>query len=182
MEYIDVLNENGVKTGEIVSREEIHLKGLWHRAVAGVIVNSENKVLMQQRSIEKEKFGGLWDLSVAGHISSGEDPVTAINRELNEEVGYLLSRNVKLKDCRFLTSFRNHHEYDYKDKHYVENLFIELFVIQCEEDKISLKFNDSEVQDVKWMDLFEIKKLKKQNKLHPRTEWIEEVFGLLNRL
>ena len=33
MEYIDVLDENGVKTGEILSRREIHKRGLWHRAI-----------------------------------------------------------------------------------------------------------------------------------------------------
>ena len=27
MEYIDVLDENGVKTGEILSRKEIHQRG-----------------------------------------------------------------------------------------------------------------------------------------------------------
>jgi len=182
MEYIDVLNENGVKTGQIMSRDEIHEKGLWHRAVIGVIVNSENKILIQKRSKEKEKFGGLYDLSVAGHISSGEDAVTAINRELNEEVGYLVNRNVKLKDYRFLTSFINRCEYESKGKRYFENQFMELFVIHYDEDNIDLKLNDGEVEDIKWMDFFEIKKLKEQNKLHPRTEWIDEVFNYLNRL
>jgi len=32
-EMIDVLNENGVRTGEIVSRTEVHKQGLWHRGV-----------------------------------------------------------------------------------------------------------------------------------------------------
>ena len=45
-----------------------------------------------------------------------------------------------------------------------------------------MAFNDKEVQDMKWMSYFEVKKLKDEGKLHPRTEWIEEVFSFLNRL
>ena len=78
MEYFDVLDENGIKTGGVLPRDDVHKQGLWHRSVIGVVVNEENKVLMQQRSATKKKYPGLWDLSVAGHIRSGEDPVTAI--------------------------------------------------------------------------------------------------------
>lgn len=39
MELIDVLDENGVKTGEVVSREEVHKKGLWHRAIYNVPIS-----------------------------------------------------------------------------------------------------------------------------------------------
>ena len=48
MEYIDVLDENGVKTGEILSRKEIHQRGLWHRAIVIAIINGNNEVLLQQ--------------------------------------------------------------------------------------------------------------------------------------
>ena len=72
MEYIDVLDENGVKTGEILSRKEIHQRGLWHRAIVIAIINGNNEVLLQQRSIDKDKNAGLWDISVAGHISTLE--------------------------------------------------------------------------------------------------------------
>jgi len=38
-ELIDVLDENGVKTGEILSRDGIHKKGLWHRSIVVAIIN-----------------------------------------------------------------------------------------------------------------------------------------------
>lgn len=41
-ELIDVLDENGIKIGEILPRSEIHKKGLWHRAIAVAIVNENN--------------------------------------------------------------------------------------------------------------------------------------------
>ena len=56
MELIDVLDENGVKTGKIVTRSEVHKKGLWHRSIVVAIVNENNQILMQQRSYKKEKM------------------------------------------------------------------------------------------------------------------------------
>ena len=76
-ELIDVLDENGVKTGEILPRSEIHKKGLWHRAIVVAIINENNEILLQQRSANKEKNANMWDISVAGHISSGQDSLSA---------------------------------------------------------------------------------------------------------
>ena len=61
-ELIDVLDENGIKTGEVLSRNEIHQKGLWHRAIVVAIVNKNNQVLLQQRSFKKDKKAGKWDI------------------------------------------------------------------------------------------------------------------------
>ena len=33
IELIDVLNENGVKTGEVATRDEVHEKGMWHNTI-----------------------------------------------------------------------------------------------------------------------------------------------------
>ena len=70
-ELIDVLDENGVHTGEVLPRKEIHKRGLWHRAIVVAIINEKNEVLLQQRSEKKDKNAGMWDISVAGHISAG---------------------------------------------------------------------------------------------------------------
>ena len=32
-EMLDVLDENGIKTGEILPRGKIHKRGLWHRSI-----------------------------------------------------------------------------------------------------------------------------------------------------
>ena len=54
-ELVDVLDENGIKTGKILSRDEVQKKGLWHRAIVVAIVNEKNEILLQQRSSSKEK-------------------------------------------------------------------------------------------------------------------------------
>ena len=103
-ELIDVLDENGVKTGEILSRKEVHKKGLWHRAIVVAIVNENNQVLLQQRSAIKEKNANMWDISVAGHISAGQDSLSAAAREINEEVSVNLGYKVDIKDFRYMYS------------------------------------------------------------------------------
>ena len=95
-ELIDVLDENGVKTGEVLTRNEVHKRGLWHRAIAVAIINEQNQILVQQRSFKKEKNAGKWDISVAGHISSGQDALSAASREINEEVSVNLGFNLDI--------------------------------------------------------------------------------------
>ena len=53
-EYFDVLNECGEFTNKIVTREECHKKGLWHRAVYGFIFNKKGDVLLQKRAKTKK--------------------------------------------------------------------------------------------------------------------------------
>lgn len=55
VELIDVLDENGVLTGEVLPRSEVHKRGLWHRAIVVAIVNEKNEILLQQRSDKKKK-------------------------------------------------------------------------------------------------------------------------------
>ncbi len=40
-EYFDVLNEKGIYTGKIETREKCHKDGLWHKAVVVFIINSK---------------------------------------------------------------------------------------------------------------------------------------------
>ena len=47
MEMIDILDENGIKTGKVLSRKEIHKKGFWHRAIVVAIINEKNEILLQ---------------------------------------------------------------------------------------------------------------------------------------
>lgn len=76
-ELLDVLDENGIKTGEVLPRDVVHKQGLWHRIIVVAIVNEKNEILMQQRSDDKDKNPGMWDISVTGHISAGQDSLMA---------------------------------------------------------------------------------------------------------
>lgn len=157
MEYIDVLDENGVKTGEILSRKEIHQRGLWHRAIVIAIINENNEVLLQQRSINKDKNAGLWDISVAGHISTGQDAISAAAREINEEISVGIQAKVSITDFRYIFSYRVSQKFA---DDYVENQFYDFFILR----KNSLRTKDitlqkSKVQDAKFVSLQELEEI-----------------------
>lgn len=153
-ELIDVLDENGVKTGEILSREEIHKKGLWHRSIVVAIVNDKNEILLQQRSDNKEKNAGMWDISVAGHISNGQDALSAAAREINEEVSVSLGYNVDIKSFRYMFSYRTQQKYS---EDFIENQFYDFFILRKEGIKIEdIKMQESEVKAIKFVDINEL--------------------------
>lgn len=167
-ELIDVLDENGILTGEVLSRSEIHKRGLWHRAIVVAIVNEQNQILLQQRSNNKEKNAGMWDISVAGHISSGQDSLSAAAREINEEVCVMLGYRTEIKDFRYMYSFRK--EQKFKDD-FIERQFYDFFILRTSglDDK-TLYFQESEVQAVKFVDLMEIQKMIEKGEIVQRPE------------
>ena len=149
MEYIDVLDENGVKTGEILSRREIHKRGLWHRAIVVAVINEKNEILLQQRSMNKDKNPGLWDISVAGHVSAGQDAISAAVREIYEEISVSIKPNISITDFRYIFSYRVSQKFT---DDYIENQFYDFFILRKNglhlEDLI---LQESEVQNAKFV-------------------------------
>ena len=156
-EYIDVLNEDGVKTGEILTRKEVHLKGLWHRAIVIAIINEKNEILLQQRSPNKDKNANLWDISVAGHISSGQDAISAAVREINEEVMIDVEAKVSITDFRYMFSYRVSQEFA---EDYIENQYYDFFILRKNGIRIEhVRMQESEVQAVKFVSLLELQQI-----------------------
>lgn len=178
-ELIDVLDENGVFTGAILPRSEIHKKGLWHRSIVVAIVNEKNEVLLQQRSSNKEKNAGMWDISVAGHISAGQDSLSAAAREINEEVSVLLGYRTEIKDFRYMYSFRK--EQKFKED-FIERQFYDFFILRTSglDDK-TLYFQESEVQAVKFVELTELEKKIENKEIVERPEIYEVLMKFLFR-
>ena len=179
-ELIDVLDENGVKTGQVATRKEVHRQGLWHRAIVVAIINEKNEILLQQRSANKEKNAGLWDISAAGHISCGQDSLSAATREINEEVSVNLGYNVEVKEFRFMYSFRKQQVFR---EDFIENQFYDFFILRqqglCKE---SIKFQTSEVQDIKFVSISELQELRETGELVPRDEVYDVLAEYLFRM
>lgn len=172
-ELIDVLDENGVKTGEVASRKEIHKKGLWHRAIVVAIINENNEILLQQRSSNKEKNANMWDLSVAGHISMGQDSLSAAAREINEEVAVNLGYNVDIKDFRYMYSFRKEQKYS---EDFIERQFYDFFILRKNDLKLeNIKFQESEVQAIKFCSMTDLRELIENNQIVERNEVYSEL-------
>jgi len=116
-ESFDVVDENDcVLRAE--PRESVHVNNWHHRAVHMVLTNRAGEILLQKRSLWKDRNPGLWDASAAGHVDSGETYAEAASRELREELGVEsppLTRIGKLTPCpqtgwEFIEVYTGRHE------------------------------------------------------------------------
>ena len=89
MEIWDLYNLTGEVIGEHVRGTEMPETG-YHLVVHIWIRNAEGKYLMTQRSAEKKTYPLAWEC-VGGSVVKGEDSFTAALREVQEEVGIVLS-------------------------------------------------------------------------------------------
>jgi isopentenyldiphosphate isomerase len=89
-ELLDVLDDHGRPTGEVVYKSEAHRRGLFHRCFHCWIAGQDAAgpyLLVQRRAAAKDTWPGYLDVTAAGHLQSGEEPVMGGLRELEEELG-----------------------------------------------------------------------------------------------
>lgn len=153
MEYLDILDEKGNKTGESRSYLEAHEKGLLHRSVHVWIHNHKGELLIQKREKNRRAYPSHWDISAAGHISAGQTNVEAAVRETKEELG------IDIPDSEFTYLFTVEEHIVLNDDTYVNNEFQDVFLVQKNLDISDIKLTDGEVEDVKFVSLDEFKKL-----------------------
>lgn len=179
-ELIDVLDENGIKTGQVLPRREVHEKGLWHRIIVVAIVNEKNEILIQQRSENKDKNPGMWDISVTGHLSAGQDSLTAATREISEEVSVNLGYSVEVRDFRFMFSYRK--EEKVNEKHF-DRQYYDFFILrQNGLSADNIRFQDSEVQAIKFVSINELNVMREKGLLVNRDECYDELAAYLFRI
>ncbi len=179
-ELLDVLNENGIKTGEVLPRKEVHRQGLWHRIIVVAIVNEKNEILIQQRSHDKDKNPDMWDISVTGHLSAGQDSLTAATREISEEVSVSLGYSVEVRDFRFMFSYRK--EEKVNDEHY-DRQFYDFFILrQNGLTDTNIKFQSSEVSAIKFVTINELNEMRENNLIVNRDECYDELSSYLFRI
>ncbi len=167
-EYFDILDENGNKTGKILSRDEVHKKGLWHRAIIVAIINENNEILIQKRSKNKDKNANMWDISVAGHISSGEESLLAAKREIEEEVSI---KNIN--DLRYIFSYKKEQIFP---NGFIEKQIYDFYILKVRNLTIKdIKYQESEVQEIKFCSIKEIKQLISSGQFVDRKEIYGEI-------
>jgi isopentenyl-diphosphate delta-isomerase len=66
---------------------EAHKKGIRHLAVSIFLFNSQDQLLLQQRSFTKYHSAGKWSNTCCTHPRTNEEPVEAAQRRLSEEMG-----------------------------------------------------------------------------------------------
>lgn len=173
MEYFDVIDEQGNKTGEIIERNEAHRKGICHRVIQVWIMNSKNELLLQKRSANKDACPNMWYVSLGGHIESNEDNLQAIIREFSEELG--LDVSDQIENIKYLYTYKDIAILN--DGQFIDNEFLDVYLLRMDLDPTTLKLQEDEVAEVKFMDY----KIFKQAILNKdKSFWIhEEGFRML---
>ena len=142
MEYFDILNRDGSKSGKIAPKNEELLEGQYDLGAHAYIHNSKGEFLIQKRAKTKQFLPGGWDIHM-GHVMVGETSKEAIIREIDEELG------IKIDDIAFIKRVL-------WEKY---NHFIDIFVL-CKDTNISdLTIQKSELEDVKYISADEMIKL-----------------------
>ena len=168
MELIDIVDENGNFTGEVMDKEEAHDKNLLHNEIAVFIINDKGQVLLEKRSANKRFDPNKWALC-AGHVDAGESLESAALREMKEEVGISINQNELIPFAERSISIKetnSHITYYY----YVKlNLKETDFIIQ-----------EEELSEVKWFDIDKVIEMIKQK--DPSTVFTEKRIKLFEML
>lgn len=172
-ELIDVLDEKWNRAGEILTRKQIHERGLWHKIVVVAIIDKNGKILMQQRSKNKTKNPLKWDVSVAGHVSSGQTSIEAAIRETSEEIGI----DVKEEELKYVITYK---EIVKVEENYIDSQIYDCYIIEKERIDISnIKIQESEVEQVKVCNLEEFNEILKNKNIMNRVELYKEIIKYL---
>ena len=155
MEYFNVYNKYGEKTGAIIERNEAHKNGICHRVIHLWILNSRNELLIQQRSADKDAGANLWYVSVGGHIESSESIESTLIRETKEELG--LDISPFMNSVEYLYTFKE----TMKEKNgvFFDNEFYDVFVLKANFDIDEVTVQEEEVQAVKYISYDEFKNI-----------------------
>jgi isopentenyldiphosphate isomerase len=157
-ELIDVLDNEGNKTGETVLKSLAHQKGIFHETVHIWFYTKNGQILLQQRGKKKKTFPLLWDVSVAGHVGAGEQIKAAAKREIEEEIGLLIKEN-DLQKIGIFKSIQKHNE------NLMDCEFHHTFITELKVPLLQLTKQKSEVADLKLTSLL---------------KFSEETWGLAN--
>lgn len=165
-EIFEIVNNVGKVVGQS-SRSEVYKKGLLHRAVNIIVVNSGGKIYLQKRG-NVDVFPKYWDISAAEHLKTGESYEEAARRGLLEELG-IKTKVVKLRDKHPQSaSFENN------GRNFLENEIVELW---CAAYDGEIKIDGVEVVEGRFASLSELKFLNNTS----FTPWgLEEIRYILD--
>lgn len=169
-ELIEVLDENGVKTGIIKKKSDIKKDGDFHKAISVIVINENNEVLIHKRSSSKKIYPNLWSIFIRGHVTVNETTINACIRELFEEIGIKPNE----KDLKFLYSKKDEDKY----KKYINNIFFENYILRINGKEIN--YNE-EISEIKFIKINKLKEyiFKNKKEFVPNDEDYKIIFDKL---
>lgn len=151
MELIQIVDENGDFTGQVMDKDEAHNKNLLHNEVALLIINDKKQVLLQKRSANKRFNPNKWALC-AGHVDAYESLDDAIIRETNEEIGLDIPKDDlhSFGEKEVTIESSNSH-------------IIYFYYTKCNKQESEFTIRKEELSEVKWFDIDEVIDMIKKN-------------------
>lgn len=141
MELIQIVDEKGNFTGEVMDKEEAHDKNLLHNEVAVFIINNQNQILLQRRSANKRFNPNKWALC-AGHVDAYESLEDAAIREIKEEIGIDVTKNDLHKYGEKVLSLKESNSH-----------ITYFYYIKTNKKENEFKIQVEELSEVRWFDI-----------------------------
>lgn len=164
LEFFDVLDEEGRKTGRIKERSLVHEDGDPHGTVhIWAVRHTESgfDVLLQKRSKEKDSFPGCYDISSAGHVEAGDGYMETAIRELSEELGIEASE----EELEFVEIHRGIVNKTFYGRPFFNHEISAVYVYNQPICITDLCLQEEEVEEVRWMDYEEVREQMKSGQL-----------------
>ena len=168
-----VVDEND-KVIDSVSKIDCHRgKGIRHRAFSVLIFDSEDRLLMQQRSIEKITFPGIWANSCCSHPLDIENEngdeiegvIHASKRKMFQELG-IPEKVSSGWDYNHIGRF----EYSCRwDDEWIEHEIDHVLIVRASPE---LSINENEIMDTRWLTHEEINQM-----LEGENEWKNSIIA-----
>lgn len=155
MEIWDVLDENGIKTGKIMTKDDVKSfeEGILHQGVDVWIINSEGKILIQKRSPQKRLQPNVWAMT-GGSVIKGETLLETLQREAKEELGI----NLDIKNAIKINHYRS------------GNVWLDEYIVKQDIDLKDIVMQEEEVSEVKFATYDEIEKIYQDN-MFMKNRW-----------
>ena len=140
----DIYDVNRQRTSRIIERPSAWGQEAYHLIIHVAIFDPENRMLIQLRSPNKHAWANLWDVSAGGSALAGEESWQAAERETFEELGIRL----QLKNTRPHVSINYTRGFD------------DFYTVELPDpDLSSLELQESEVAEVRWASLNEVRQM-----------------------
>ena len=160
------------------TKEEAHLlknieeKGMLHRAFSLFLFNSDNKLMMQQRSNEKITFPNLYTNTCCSHplhtIPMEQDPISGIKyaaiRRIEDELGIV---DIKFEDIKLMTRIIYYGE---SSSDWGEHELDHVLIVKKD---VKFKANPNEVRNVYFLGKDELDEFLKNDNHFPVTPWFK---------
>ena len=146
-ELVDVYDKDKHLNGKIIRRKDINLlnEDEYIITVHCFIINSSSQILLTQRSLTKNR-GGKWE-ETYGELKSGETSILGIQRELREEIGI----DIKHNELKLVKTLKR------------KNTFRDIYIVKKDIPLDTIKYNDGEVINCKYVTLEQLKIMIKNN-------------------